>query len=89
MELGKVTRVSLPLIQEGQMDSANLGFLCPITKRGIDSGFDSDNVSRIRMENSSVRIKCPHCGHAHEFLISDSYGRLNERPEEDKSSAQP
>lgn len=69
------------------MNNTNLVFLCPITKRGIDSGFDSDNVSRVHLEEEAVRVKCPHCGNTHEFRMSDSFGRLNERPEEDKMLA--
>jgi hypothetical protein len=65
------------------MSSNNLVFLCPLTKRGIDSGFDSDNVSRSRMKKASVRLKCPHCGNRHEFAMGDSFGRINERPEDD------
>jgi hypothetical protein len=66
------------------MNNTNLVFLCPMTKRGIDSGFDSDNVSRIHLEEKAVRVKCPHCSNSHEFRMSDSFGRLNERLEEDK-----
>ena len=62
----------------------NLSFLCPITKRGIDSGFDLDNASRSVVADELVRIICPHCGETHQFRMHSSFGRLNEQPEEDK-----
>lgn len=64
--------------------SYNLGFLCPITKRGIDSGFDLDDASRTVAADELVRINCPHCGKTHEFHMYSCFGRLNEKPEEDK-----
>jgi hypothetical protein len=66
------------------MDGANLSFLCPITKCGIDSGFDVDNDSRVTIAEELVRIACPHCGQTHEFHMYSSFGRLNEPPEQDK-----
>ena len=62
------------------MNNTNLVFLCPITKRGIDSGFDSDNVSRIHMEEEAVRMRCPHCGNTHEFRMSDSIWAAQRTP---------
>ena len=66
------------------MNSPNLGFLCPVTKCGIDSGFDADNESRISLAAETVSLDCPHCGSTHRFRMSSSFGRLNERPELDK-----
>jgi len=66
------------------MDSTNLGFLCPVTKRGIDSGFDADNASRFNVAEEKVEIACPHCGTSHVFYMFNAFGRLNENPEDDK-----
>jgi hypothetical protein len=68
---------------DNQMDSANLAFLCPVTKRGIDSGFDADDTSRSVTAEEKVLIVCPHCGDRHEFHMFSTFGRLNEDPEDD------
>jgi hypothetical protein len=66
-----------------QMDSTNLSFLCPITKRGIDSGFDADNASRFGAAEEKVEIACPHCGTSHEFYMFNAFGQINDNPEDD------
>jgi hypothetical protein len=69
---------------DDQGDSTNLGFLCSVTKRGIDSGFDADDITRSVMAEERVQIVCPHCGNTHAFHMFNTFGRLDENPENDK-----
>src|SRR5215471_3053151 len=48
-------------------------FLCPETKRGIDSGIEIDFRSRQMLHQNPVCLACPHCGNLHKFKIRQSY----------------
>ena len=48
-------------------------FLCPETKRGIDSGIEIDPRSRHMLHQNPVLLPCPHCGKLHGFKIRQCY----------------
>ncbi len=63
------------MISPGPPDEAvveHLIFVCPTSGRRVDSGFESEIGTLLRIRNEIVRVHCPACGKWHEWLVRDA-----------------
>jgi hypothetical protein len=49
-----------------------LFFTCPITRRSVDVGVETEIGTLLRIKSSKVRAECPACGNVHEWTVSDA-----------------
>jgi hypothetical protein len=50
----------------------HLIFVCPTSRRQVDSGFESEIGTLLRIRNETVRMQCSACGKWHEWLVRDA-----------------
>jgi hypothetical protein len=49
-----------------------LFFVCPVTGRKIDAGFESELDTLLQIRTEKVRMLCPACGAHHEWRVRDA-----------------
>ena len=49
-----------------------LFFTCPITRRSVDVGVETEIGTLLRIKSSKVRAECPACVNVHEWTVSDA-----------------
>jgi hypothetical protein len=51
----------------------HLYFVCPVTGRHIDAGFETELETLLRIRGKTVRMHCPLCGQEHEWPVRDAH----------------
>jgi hypothetical protein len=51
----------------------HLIFMCPTTRREVDSGIESEIGTLLRIRQQNVRVLCPACGASHEWPVRDAF----------------
>jgi len=49
-----------------------LFFTCPVTRRSIDVGVETEIETLLRIKSEKVRAQCPVCGQVHEWTVRDA-----------------
>jgi predicted RNA-binding Zn-ribbon protein involved in translation (DUF1610 family) len=49
-----------------------LFFTCPVTRRSIDSGVETEIGTLLQIKSEMVRVHCPACGQIHEWIVRDA-----------------
>jgi hypothetical protein len=49
-----------------------LFFTCPVTRRSIDVGVETEIVTLLQIRSKMVRGQCPACGQVHEWIVRDA-----------------
>jgi len=49
-----------------------LFFTCPVTRRSIDSGVETEIGTLLQIKSKMVRVHCPACGGIHEWIVRDA-----------------
>ena len=47
-------------------------FTCPLTRRSIDSGVETEIGTLLQIKSHRVRVRCPACGHIHAWIVRDA-----------------
>ena len=47
-------------------------FVCPVTGKNVDGGFECEIDTLLRIRTSAVRRLCPACGKWHEWRLRDA-----------------
>jgi predicted RNA-binding Zn-ribbon protein involved in translation (DUF1610 family) len=50
----------------------HLIFVCPTTRREVDSGIETEIGTLLRIREQNVRVPCPACGQWHEWPVRDA-----------------
>jgi hypothetical protein len=50
----------------------HLTFVCPTTRREIDSGVETEIGTLLRIRDHNVRVHCQACGELHEWRVADA-----------------
>jgi hypothetical protein len=50
-----------------------LMFACPLTKRRVDVGVETEINTLLRIRTQVLRAKCPDCGQWHEWPVSEAF----------------
>jgi hypothetical protein len=50
-----------------------LQFFCPATRQQASTGIETDPDSLRACWSTTVKVDCPHCGHAHEISVRETY----------------
>lgn len=51
----------------------HLIFFCPTTGRQVDSGFETEIGTLLRIRQENVRVLCTACGACHEWRVRDAF----------------
>jgi len=51
----------------------HLIFVCPTTRRQVDSGVESEIGTLLRIRDQTVRVRCDACGEWHEWHVRDAF----------------
>ena len=49
-----------------------LFFTCPVTRRSIDSGVETEIGTLLQIKSKKVSVRCPACGQVHEWIVRDA-----------------
>jgi hypothetical protein len=58
-------------VKEAVME--HLIFVCPTTRREVDSGVETEIGTLLRIRQENVRALCPACGKWHEWQVRDAF----------------
>jgi predicted RNA-binding Zn-ribbon protein involved in translation (DUF1610 family) len=47
-------------------------FTCPVTRRSIDVGVETETGTLLQIKAEKVRAPCPACGQVHEWIVGDA-----------------
>jgi hypothetical protein len=48
-------------------------FVCPVTRKGVDVGIESEISTLLRIRGKTVRASCQACGQMHEWPVGDAW----------------
>lgn len=49
-----------------------LFFTCPVTRRSVDVGVETEIDTLLRIKSAKVRAQCPACGQVHEWTVREA-----------------
>jgi transcription elongation factor Elf1 len=49
-----------------------LFFTCPVTRRSVDIGVETEIDTLLRIKSEKVRAQCPACGRVHEWTVREA-----------------
>jgi predicted RNA-binding Zn-ribbon protein involved in translation (DUF1610 family) len=49
-----------------------LFFTCPVTRRSIDSGVETEIGTLLQIKSKRLCMRCPACGEMHEWIVRDA-----------------
>lgn len=49
-----------------------LFFTCPVTRRSVDVGVETEIDTLLRIKSEKVRAQCPACGQVHEWTVREA-----------------
>jgi transcription elongation factor Elf1 len=49
-----------------------LFFTCPVTRRSVDVGVETEIDTLLRIKSEKVRAQCPACGQIHEWTVREA-----------------
>jgi transcription elongation factor Elf1 len=47
-------------------------FTCPVTRRSVDVGVETEIDTLLRIKSEKVRAQCPACGQVHEWTVREA-----------------
>jgi predicted RNA-binding Zn-ribbon protein involved in translation (DUF1610 family) len=47
-------------------------FTCPVTRRRIDTGVETEIGTLLQIKSATLRQRCPACGQLHEWIVRDA-----------------
>jgi hypothetical protein len=48
-------------------------FVCPVTKRRVDVGVETEISTLLRIRGNNLRAQCPACGEWHEWPVGEAF----------------
>jgi len=49
-----------------------LFFICPVSRRAVDVGIETEIGTLLRIKSETVRARCPACGQIHEWKVREA-----------------
>ena len=49
-----------------------LFFICPVSRRAVDVGIETEIGTLLRIKSETVRARCPACGQIHEWKVGEA-----------------
>ena len=63
----------LSYVPRTELAMEHLIFVCPTTRRHVDSGVESEIGTLLRIREQTIRALCPACGNWHEWPVRDAF----------------